>query len=243
MQYDDYEILKKAKLSAITRVRTADIYKVKAFYPENQTVDIESCVLPFIYDINGELKEDMFGEHRKMSQSKTPITIFRVPVQQFRCGQFSITAPLQVGDTGLLIFLKNDIEKWKVEGDTTGALFVTPFNINSCVFSPFVPNESNKDSTFNANSLEIKSKSVIIRVNEETVEVTATESDITGNVKISGDLDVGGNITAGGDMTATGNVTATGTVTGSDCVAGAISLTGHVHGGVTTGEGTTGTPQ
>lgn len=218
MRYDESEILRVAKISAANLVRTADLFRVVEFYPETQTVDLEACVKPYQPDINGEIMKDMYGDYSRMSQKQDSVYLLNVPVQQFRCGQFSITAPLTAGDTGVVIFLKNDIKNWKVEGGVSGAYHVYPYDINSCVFSPFVPNESNKDSSFNANSLEIKSKSVIIRVNENTIDVSATESNITSNVNITGNLSVDGTILA------------TGTITGSDCLTDSgISLKNHTH--------------
>jgi phage baseplate assembly protein gpV len=212
MRYDDSEINKALKINAANLVRTADLFEVINFYPETQTVDIQACVKPFVVDMDGEIRKNMYGDYVKMSQNQETLILLNVPVQQFRCGQFSITAPLSVGDVGIVHFLKNDIDKWRVEGGVTGTYYAYPYDLNSCVFSPFIPNEKTKDVNFNANSLEIKSKSVIIRVNEETVDVIATESNITSNVKIKGNVDVDGQITATGDV-----------------VGGGISLMTHVH--------------
>ena len=218
MKYDESEILRVTKISAANLVRTADIYRVITFYPDKQTVDIEACVKPYQNDINGEIRKDMYGDYTRMSQDQESVILLNIPVQQFRCGQFSITAPLQAGDTGIVVFLKNDIENWRVEGGVSGAFHVYPYDINSCVFSPFIPNESNKDASFNANYLEIKSKSAIIRVKDDSIEVTASGgTDVTSNVSITGDLSVSGDITAGGNVTAT------------DCLAGSISLMTHTH--------------
>lgn len=218
MKYDEAEVLRMAKISAANLVRTADVFKVITFYPDKQTVDVEACVKPYQRDMGGEIRKDMYGDYTRMSQDQDTVILLNIPVQQFRCGQFSITAPLQAGDTGVVIFLKNDIENWKVEGGVTGTYHVYPYDINSCVFSPFVPNESNKDLNFNANYLEIKSKSAIIRVKEDSIEVTASGgTNVTSNVSITGDLSVSGNVTAEGN------------VTGADCLAGTVSLKSHIH--------------
>lgn len=213
MKYDESEILRIAKIDAANIVKTADIYRVVKFYPDTQTVDVEASVKPYQKDINGEIKKDMYNNYTRLSQNHTSIVILNVPVQQFRCGQFSITAPLQAGDTGVVIFLKNDIENWKVEGGITGTYHVYPYDINSCIFSPFIPNETNKDLNFNANYLEIKSKSVIIRIKEDSIEATAEGgTNITSNVSIKGNVNVDGTITATGDVIGAG-----------------ISLQNHVH--------------
>lgn len=65
---------------------------------------------------------------------------------------------------------------------------------------------------------------------QSDVSVTGT-LDVTGNVSAHGTLAADGNLSTGGTLVATGNVTG-----------GGISLTGHHHGGVTTGGGQTGAP-
>ena len=61
---------------------------------------------------------------------------------------------------------------------------------------------------------------------------------ITGDVSVDGDLNVSGNIEATGTVKAAGNIESS----GGDVIAGSVSLKTHVHGGVTTGSGSTSVP-
>lgn len=238
-QYDEKELMDTVKIAALDNVLTADIFRVVAFYPETQTVDLEPCVKVWDEDIEGVVKVNKYGEYKYMSATTNGLYLLNVPVQQIKCGQFSITIPVAVGDCGIVHFLKNDIQNWKVSGGQTEALYVSPFDVSSCVYSGFVPNETTKDGNFNANSLEIKSKSAIITVSEDSVSIT-TASSVSVDAS---SINLNGDTTITGSLTVSSDVTASGTVTGSDCMAGAISLMTHIHSGGTGPEGKTGTPE
>ena len=220
MQYDNKELAETIRIAAINSVLTSDIFRVIAVNPENQTVDLEPCVKVWKSDPDGEIRIDSFGDYRRMSPTTDGVYLLNVPVQQIRCGQFSITIPVAVGDCGIVHFLRNDIQNWSVTGGQADALYVHPFDPQSCVYSGFVPNDVSKDLNFNTNSLEIKSKSAIIRVSEESIDIE-TKSNV--NIK----AEAGVNVT--GDTNITGKLTVSDTVTASDCLAGAISLKTHTH--------------
>lgn len=75
-----------------------------------------------------------------------------------------------------------------------------------------------------------------------SVTIDTPQTNITGNVTIAGTLSQGEG--SGGAATFGGSVTAQGAITSnSDVTSNGISLTGHVHGGVRTGDGTTSGPQ
>lgn len=65
---------------------------------------------------------------------------------------------------------------------------------------------------------------------------------VTGDVQIDGNLNVDGNVTIGGTLGVTGATTMTSVTCNSISING-IDFSSHVHGGVTTGGGTTGGPQ
>lgn len=213
MQYDLSDLSSNIIVSAIDKVLTSDLFRVIAVNNEKQTVDLEPCIKVWEAANDGELKIDKFGDYKLMQPTTNNIYLVNVPVQQIRCGQFSITIPVSVGDCGIVHFLKNDTQNWRVTGGQANALLVSPYDRTSCVYSGYVPSEASIDPAFNINSLEIKSKSVIIRVNEENIDIiTASGVNITGDTKITGNLEVSG------------------TVTGSDCLtASGVSLQNHTH--------------
>lgn len=69
-----------------------------------------------------------------------------------------------------------------------------------------------------------------------SVEINGVIIDAAGNLTVPGNISGSGSL-AGGGISATAGV-----MTGTDFQAGPVSLATHVHGGVTPGGGTTGTP-
>ncbi len=59
-----------------------------------------------------------------------------VPVSFPGSGEFSVTWPIAVGDTGLLIFCEGSIDKWKSYGDEGDPLDDRRFNLSDAVFVP-----------------------------------------------------------------------------------------------------------
>jgi phage baseplate assembly protein V len=110
-----------------------------------------------------------------------------------------------------------------------------------------------------ATATTINADAQTVNVDCETANITATETNIESVVKIIGNVDVTGNLIASGTVTAStaistpslsgpgvtmsgGNLVATGSITGADVVAGTVNLETHVHGGVSTGSGSTAPP-
>lgn len=79
----------------------------------------------------------------------------------------------------------------------------------------------------------------VIEYNSETHHLNATLPDGgTVSLTATGGITITGDITLTGDLTQQGSQTVSG-----DVVASGISLTGHVHGGVSSGRSNTGAPQ
>ena len=76
-----------------------------------------------------------------------------------------------------------------------------------------------------------------------SVTVTTPETTFSGNVSIDGNATVGGTATIDGQTTVGGALSVTGTATAAEFTTTAgIGLSTHTHGGVTPGQGVTGTP-
>lgn len=76
------------------------------------------------------------------------------------------------------------------------------------------------------------------------IKITAPVITVTGNLLVSGSISAGGGTMTmeGGNINVDGDLTAQGSLTASEVTAGTVSLTTHVHSGVTTGGGTSGPP-
>ncbi len=153
-----------------------------------------------------------------------------VPVCTPGGGGFGASFPLVAGDTGWVIFCDRDISLFKNSGEVSPANTNRLHNLADAVFYPDVMGKI-KLSDPGCAVWQTLNGSVKVVLSDSAVSITG-DTNITGDVAVTGDVSVTGAISAAGTVTS-----------GVDVVAGGISLKSHVHGGVTGGQGTTGTPQ
>lgn len=152
--------------------------------------------------------------------------LYSIPVRFGGGGGFAAYLPLKKGDTGWLIFCDRDLSTFK------NSRTVSPCNTNRMHAQEdafFIP-----DAMHTSNVADGDAGKAVFQTLDGSVKMTVSTSgfEVVGDIAITGDLDV------------TGSISATGTVTGAiDVIGGGISLKSHVHGGVTTGTGTTGAAQ
>ena len=213
-------------IAAMYLIKTHYIVRVIEFYPETQTVDVIQDVLEFTNTPLGDISvKNEFGQEVNVALLE-PDILYGVPVKQLRWGQFSIQACPQPGDTGYIEVFTNDITSWKQEGGLAIPWSDRRFPKESCVFVPFVANETNatEDYVSDEHTLVIKSKTASITltdngetssvaINAKTMSVTAEDGvSITGDVSIDGDVSCTKTITAE-----------------TDVVGGGVSLKDHTH--------------
>ena len=152
--------------------------------------------------------------------------LYNVPVRFCGGGGFAASLPLENGDTGWLIFCDRDLSAFKQSRK------VSPVNTNRM--------HAQEDAFFLPDAMQTNNVSgsdsgkAVFQAIDGSIKVAMSDSE----VEVIGDL----NIT--GDVTVSGNIISTGTITAAvDVIGGGISLKNHVHGGVSTGSGTTGGPQ
>lgn len=184
-------------------IRTLYIYKVIAFHPENQSVDVIQDVLEFTNMPRGEFTiNNEFGVDVGASLVEPDIYL-GVPVLQPRWGQFEVQCCPKEGDTGLLAVFTNDIRNWTQTGGPSIPNTDNHFNKNSAVFIPFIPNNVScaKDYPEDNKSLVIKSANAKIVLKDDgessSVEIVADKMTMNGNLEISGDIKADGDIVAG----------------------------------------------
>jgi len=167
--------------------------------------------------------------------------IHNVPVIHPSSGGASITFPVNIGDTVLLVFSERSLEEWLNVGgevspddprqndltDAIAHLGLNPFSVASSA-------ENNTDLLIKYDGSKIKLKP------SGVIDINATEANITANnVNITGDVDVTGDVTISGKLTAE-NVEATSGLVGQTALIGGKDFATHTHPGVTSGTGTTG---
>lgn len=207
-------------------IKTHYVVRVIEFYPEDQTVDVIQDMFEFTNTPLGDITvKNEFGQEITVRLLE-PSIIYGVPVQQLRWGQFEIQACPQPGDTGYIEVFTNDIAAWKEEGGIAIPWSDRHFVKESCVFVPFVANQTNasKDYVSDKNTLVIKSA---------TANITLTDNGITSDVKLQAKtitMEAEDGVSITGDVSIDGNVSCTKTVTAeTDVVGGGVSLKDHTH--------------
>lgn len=214
--YSQTKAISSAIEKALLGVNTMMIVKVVAFDSDNQTVDVQPCVMMRSRnDDSTTTFTNRLGEVVPYEDVEMPV-ILKAPLCYMRSGNYMVTIPVQVGDTGMLIISQRDISIWKQKGDIQPQGEVSVFDINDGVFLPFVPNQVNKISDYNNNALEIRADSDKI-----TLDGSGT---ITFNAKIKSTAQIEGAMLKA-DNGATGTMTAsshTGSITVVDGIVTSI---------------------
>lgn len=167
--------------------------------------------------------------------------IYNVPVVHPASGGASITFPVNVNDTVLLVFSEKSLEEWLLNGEQVTPDDPRQNNLTDAIallglnpFSKTSPASNNTDLLIKYDGSEVKLKpSGIIDINATKGNITANNVNITGNVDITGDLTVSGKITGQ-------NVEATAQVKGATALIGGKDFATHTHTGVTSGPFNTG---
>lgn len=142
-----------------------------------------------------------------------------VPFWTFRAGDTYISLPIKPGDTGLAIFCQRDITNWKETGGEVPLQSERALDYNDAFYIPFIGSAAQAISGYDADYIEIVKNGKKITVKDGVLDAP----DFQINCK---------------------SVHATGIIeSDTDCVSAGISGAEHIHGGVTTGSGTTGAPQ
>jgi hypothetical protein len=137
----------------------------------------------------------------------------------FLQGGGSYTAhPIAVGDYCLLIFTERCFDRWYHGQD-----FQPPLELRMHDYSDGV---------------------AIVGLNPLAGAITIpTVIQQTGDTNQDGEYTHQGTMTRTGDLVITGNIVCTGSISATEQItAGTVSLSSHIHGGVTTGSGNTGGP-
>lgn len=239
-------------------IKTHYIVRVMAVHPETQTVDVIQDSYELTLDANGDMMVlNVFGTEIPAGVAE-PFVVMGVPVKQERWGQFEIQCCPEVGDTGYIEVFTDNIRKWVKEGIAAVPTTAEKFDVDSCVFVPFIPSKesASKDYPENNTKLVIKSNNVRVEIvdDEESkkkeINITSgnvnitSDINITGNVNMEGDLSIEGNISSSGELKAEGKISAKGEISSEkDVVAGGVSLKNHTHNFNYVGAGTGSSPQ
>jgi hypothetical protein len=220
---DDEESLRMALRAMQSRVWTAIPGIVQRFDAARMTVDVQPA-------INGLARTEA-GDTQPL---RMPV-LLDCPVVWQGGGGVTLTFPVQAGDECLVVFGSRCIDSWWALGGVQDQAELRMHNLSDgfalCGLKS-LPNAFPVNTT--AAQLRADDGETCIELNPTAQTITAIAP---GGITLNGvAIDEDGNVTAPGTITAP-NVVGTTNVT-----FGGISGTGHRHGGIQTGNGTSGTP-
>lgn len=138
-------------------INTMLIVKVVKVNIALQRVDVKPCLTVKVASQTSKIKVyTRSGKLTPVEELEMP-TILDVPICYPRAGNFMITLPIKVGDTGMLLVSQQDITQWKEKGGSGVAQQdIELFDINNSVYLPFIASKPDAISDYNANALELR---------------------------------------------------------------------------------------
>ncbi len=159
--------------------------------------------------------------------------LLNIPILTLTGGGFVFSLPVKAGDVGWIVASDKDISVFK---QTLAEYTPNTYRRHKYEDSFFIPDNLNGFTIAEDDNEAVLLSSVdgVTKISLKDGVATITAASVI----VNGETTINGNTTINGDLNISGTATAT-----TEVVGGGISLTGHVHGGVTGGSGTTGTPQ
>lgn len=220
---------------------------IESFDSATQTASLQPAIQARVQQPDGSYKWE------------TGPLLVDVPVHFPRGGGYALTFPVQQGDEALVVFASRCIDAWWESGgvqrqaelrmhDLSDGMAFVGFSSTPNAITGFSTAATQLRSLAGDEYVEVGSGELKL-VHPTKVLIDSPLAEFTGAATVAG-LITGSNglaVTAGtngaslsGDLAITNGMI---TITGGDITADGISLKTHVHGGVTTGTGTTGAPQ
>lgn len=240
---DDQEIFELGVNTAVSKARSATPGIIQSFDPESVT-----CVVSL------SLKGKYSGEYGVTSKPAPELPLLvDVPVIFPRGGGVTLTFPVKAGDECLVVFADRCIDFWWQNGGSQERVDTRMQDLSDAFVIPGPQSQAQKISGISTSAAQLRTDdgAAFIELDPASHAVTVTtpgkltataqETTINGPVVFNGPVTFNSTITQSegkGDASFGGSINAKG-----DIKAGNISLQGHTHGGVQTGNGSTGKPQ
>lgn len=180
-----------------------------------QSVDLTKMTIEAQPAIQGTIE----NEQGVLSNVNYPLLV-DVPIVFPSAGGFTITFPIAQGDEVLVIIASRCIDAWWQSGGIQRAMEARMHDLSDGFAIPGPRSQPNVVPAISATNLQIRNDA----------GTSYIEIDNTGKIKLVASA-----------VEITGNLSVSGTIIGNAATV-PVSLTTHVHGGVTTGIGTTAGP-
>lgn len=190
-------VLQKFRENVLKAFNCVKVGKIKTFYPDKQTADIQIDSYP---QISG------------------------VPVSFIFGGDFSIQVPIQSGDDCIVLFCDTDLDNW-VEGKGSDPAYPQDMHgLNGAIALVGISNLKTKFSNYITDGVRVKYKGTILELKENGISANKDVS-INGNLNVSGNISADGDIVSGGKMEAGNGATGTFQDTGTSASGKTLTIT------------------
>lgn len=214
---------------------------IRSFDPETVTCDVDIAITARMIKA-GTVEEDF--QYESVSY---PI-LNDLPVIFPRGGGVTLTFPIKEGDECLIVFSSRSIDFWWQSGGVQERADGRVLDLSDAFVIPGPQSQVKKINGISASAaqlrtddgsafVEVAAGGDITATTTGSVTINAPVITLNGNVTINGNLSQGMGET-GGTATILGPIEVT-----NDVTAGGISLAGHIHSGVESGNSNTGKPQ
>lgn len=214
---------------------------IRSFNPESVTCDVDIAIL-------AKLTKAGTGSEDFQRESVSYPILVDIPVVFPRGGGVTLTFPVKEGDECLIVFSSRSIDFWWQNGGVQERADGRVLDLSDAFVILGPQSQAQKISNISTSAAQLRSDdgSAFVEVGVDGNITATTQGSITFNaptITLNGDVTINGNLSQGmggrgGSASMLGPVTVT-----NDVEAQGISVAGHTHGGVQTGNGSTGKPK
>lgn len=233
------ETLERVKDKSVANARTALPGVILSFDPDTVTCSVVLC--------SKSSKPVPYEDISKTESMDFPLLV-DLPVVFPRGGGVTLTFPLAEGDECLVVFSDRCIDFWWQNGGVQELVDWRSHDLSDAFVIPGPQSQAKKIGGISTTAaqlrtddgsafIELAAGGDITATTTGNATINAPEIILNGNVTINGNLSQGMG-DSGGTATMRGPVTVS-----NDVTAGGKSLMTHTHGGVETGNDSTGAPQ
>ncbi len=139
------ELIQLGIAAHMAEVHVAMPAVVRSYDRAKGTVEVSLPVNPMVPDGSGNYVSD-------------PLPVLGdVPIEWPRCGKFSITFPLEAGDTGMIVCCERNISAWRLTGQPSDCGDVGMHTLDGAVFRPGLAADKSPPTTADASNMVLGS--------------------------------------------------------------------------------------
>ena len=192
-----YNVLEALKDNINCNINCVKIATVESFNSEDLTV---AC------RVNNKI---LIGLKKDGNQELMDYPLIYAKVHFFGWGNVGATYPIEKGMEGFLLFNDRELETWFLTGSSGNLKYERSHDLTDAIFVCGLHSKPNMIE-FIADCLALYYKNSIIKLFDESIDISTQTLNVTANTVQTGDITLTGNITQTGNNVITGSLTADG---------------------------------